>query len=290
MELCKPEIATTILTQLNTLAPIESSKQAVCNLAMQGIDEVDMDALVQAIEQCPSLTAKIVGLANSAFYGVGATIASVEQAIIRVLGLKMVKSMVVGMTLAETFDASECSLFDEHQYWQVALQTAALNRALCKLNSHEMNPDIGYLSGLLFSIGELALAQVIPAEYRQILSTVEDPDQKYSVELQGLGMHSGQVGELLAKKWSLPTEIQVVMSQHMNPEYEGDFYKYALLTGISCRWVTHYIGAVEQDYAAEVENLQRLTIEEPEFELAVGTCFDQSEEAAQLAQEFAARA
>lgn len=285
------QLLSEILTQLDSLPPLDAARQQVCNLALQNIDDVDVDELTAAIERCPSITTKIIGLANSAFYGAGDSVTSVEEASIRVLGLTMIKNMVLGLSLAESFDASKCSLFDPKNYWVTAFLTGSLNRELCRLNPRETQPDTGYLVGLLFSVGEQALAQCLPEDYNAVLSGLNNapglgPIDRYDAEMTEFGMHSGHVGAILAEKWGLPAEVEITMTEHMNPDYSGDAWRYAVLTGVTSRWVNGYIDSINQDYVFEHDALMRLNIEDSEFEIAAGKCFDSSDEARQLSQRF----
>lgn len=287
------QLLSEILTHLDSLPPLDAARQQVCNLALKNIDDVDVDELVAAIERCPSITVKIIGLANSAFYGAGNTVSSVEEAAVRVLGLTMIKNMVVGLSLAESFDVSKCCLFDPHNYWMSALLTGSLNRELCRLNPKETRPDTGYLVGLLSSVGEQALAQCLPDDYNSVLSSVSnapnvDPLDRYAAELAEFGMHSGHVGAILAEKWALPSEVEITMAEQLNLEYDGDAWRYAVLTGVTSRWVNRCIDSIDQDYVIEHEALRRLNIEDSEFEIAAGKCFDNSDEARQLSQRFIA--
>ncbi len=277
-----------LLTNIESLPPLEASKQELCQMVLQGLDDIDVDKLVRAIERSPSLAAKIIGLANSAYYCTGDKIYSIEKAIIRVLGLKTIKNLVLGFSLAESFDAQACNSFDEYRYWQTALLTAGLNRDLCKLLRPDLNPDTGYLVGLLFSIGQLALAHVVPDEYSDVLRSIDCYDEKFTIEKEKLGMHSGFIGGILAEKWSLPEEVVTTMVENMDPEYYGANWHYSLLTGINSRWIEANIYSINDDYKFELDYLERLGLGIGEYEEAVCECFNNAIETAQLAKRFVA--
>ena len=80
----------------------------------------------------PPLAARIVGLSGSAYFGSAASVRSVSDAIIRVLGLRLVKNLALGILLSGTFDAGRCKHFSTDLYWGSALLTAGLSRCLAQ--------------------------------------------------------------------------------------------------------------------------------------------------------------
>ena len=89
-------------------------------------DDIDLRELSGIIEQDPGLAARIVGLANSAYFSQSSPVYSVEEAIIRVLGLNMVKSLALGITVAGAFEVERCSAFDIAGYCFEALMAGQL--------------------------------------------------------------------------------------------------------------------------------------------------------------------
>ena len=89
-------------------------------------DRFSLEDLALVINQDPGLSARILGLANSAYFGQTNPILTVEDAIIRVLGLNMVKSLAVSIAVSGVFDSSACRSFDLHEYWSHSLSIAML--------------------------------------------------------------------------------------------------------------------------------------------------------------------
>jgi HD-like signal output (HDOD) protein len=199
--------------------------------------EVEIQAVVDIINQDPGLAARIVGMANSAYFGLVEPIYSVRDAIIRVLGLNMVKSLALGVAINGVFRADRCPGFNLKEYWFRSISCAMLARMLAvTINSEERpDPDSVYLCGLLYSIGELLLAHLFPKEFSRVLTILRTTSGLEAAALQQeqLGIDAVAAGEWLVRRWHLPEAvIQVIGSQEpkeCDPAYrcQGE-----LVTGI----------------------------------------------------------
>ena len=124
----------------------------------------DMDDIAQIIKKDPALTAKIVGMANSAFFGFGRNVTTLEQAIINVLGLDLVKGFALSLAMSGVFNPEKCENFDLKRYWCSAFLTAELATGFANHidSKQSLDPNELYLYGLLHNIGILVLADRFP--------------------------------------------------------------------------------------------------------------------------------
>jgi HD-like signal output (HDOD) protein len=185
-------------------------------------ENASLSGLSEIISQDPGITARILGVANSAYFGQTNPILSVEEAIIRVLGLNMVKSLAFSIAISGVFDAKRCAGFDLEKYWFSSLATAALAREICrKLRPGQLaEHDAVYLAGLLFDIGTLVLVHLFPEDYGQVirqLAGAEDVD-RLQVEEGVLGINSQQAGAWLTDRWHLPPVVVRVVAQSQQEE------------------------------------------------------------------------
>jgi HD-like signal output (HDOD) protein len=171
-------------------------------------EDLEIDDLAKVIEQDPALTARIIGLANAAYFAQPRPITSVTEAIIRVLGLQMVKTLALSIALCGAFDASRCPGFRLDEYWFRAFGSAQFARKLVLRMDAEHRPDADevYLTALLFDIGILVLVHEFPQEYARVVADLErDPSLDVSArERHHIGISSHQAGEWLADHWHLP--------------------------------------------------------------------------------------
>ncbi len=180
-------------------------------------ENVSLGGLSRIIAQDPGITARILGVANSAYFGQTKPILSVEEAIIRVLGLTMVKSLAFSIALSGVFDAEKCRDFDLERYWFNSLATAALAREICRHLQPDRQPELDavYLAGLLFDIGTLVLVHLFPVDYQQVLRQSDEKDKldRLRVEEEMLGINSRQAGAWLTDRWHLPPVVVRVVAQ-----------------------------------------------------------------------------
>lgn len=209
-------------------------------LALLADEEVDLEYLSAAIEESPTLTAAIIGLANSAYFGSPVQIFTVKDATIKVLGMQTVKSLAISIILGSTLDLSRCSAFSPILYWTHALTTACSSQQLVKsspLNSR-LDADQAYLCGLLADFGQLLLAHLFPAE----MSAVFTRDNRLLAELladqkQHMGTHQGIAGCLLAGRWKLPVQVKTVIQHHHDPSYRSEYWKLSHVIGFASQLI-----------------------------------------------------
>ena len=207
-------------TDVESIPPLPATAAEL--LAMTADADVEVDDLVAVIERDPALNARLIGMANSAFYGSRVPVMSVREAIIRVLGLNMVRNIAVGMALTGGFSAADCPRFDLKGYWATALGTADLCSGLVRaaVLPGVPDPDTAYLVGLLHNLGELLLVHLRPRDMDEALRrAVAQPEQtleQHAVEVIGLGHWAA--GAFLARHWQLPAVIGDTIAQMGGPE------------------------------------------------------------------------
>lgn len=193
--------------------------------------------LAKLVEKDPSLTAQIVRYAQSPFYGYQGKVASVRQAISRVLGYDMVMNISLGVAAARPFKIPPEGPLGLNAFWRYATYSAALTQALCNIVPRENRPRPGtaYLAGLLHNFGFLLLGHLFPREYSLLVRAVAKEPEKSIVELeqQILGVTHMELGAWLMDAWNMPQEIIVVQREHHNLEYLGAHANYVQLVALA---------------------------------------------------------
>lgn len=227
------------ILRLEQIPPLSLTANALLGVA----SDPDLDAvgLTAILEQDAAITARIIGLANSAFFGQSRPVLSLEEAIIRVLGFDMVRSLSLSMALAGSFDTRRCPAYDLAHYWVVALGTAALSRDLAVAvgNARVVHPGAAYLCGLLHSLGELALIHLRPDLMCDVVHAYQDNPSLDPVELEQvhLAVDRWQAGEWLAYRWQLPEQVQQVIAFFGNRSPEGSHHSLVQVVAAARTWV-----------------------------------------------------
>ncbi|GAB7022646.1 HDOD domain-containing protein [Salidesulfovibrio brasiliensis] len=189
-----------------------------------------MDDIAETISFDQGLTARILSLANSAYYGLQAEVSSVQRAA-AVLGLCEIRNIVmtIGVTsLAEKYEVPK--QFSLRDYWTHQFLTADQARHISKSLGKGV-PDTLFTAGLLHDIGKLITALKRPVDWQVMAETAVTkgiPD--YKAEDGYWGMDHAVIGALVLKYWDLPPELVEPVNWHHAPKLAGDYrYEAAIL-------------------------------------------------------------
>lgn len=228
------------IQQLKTIAPMPLVAKRVCQaITADGLND---KKLASILKQDPAMSARILGLANAAFFGTAGRIKTIEDAIHRVLGLNATKALVLSMATGSSFDITECRNFRLDHFWGSAMMTGALVSKLTKHVAMDPQPSarLAFLCGLLHNLGLLALVTSYPAEMSHVLSNVLPNQSLAEAERALLGTDHHRAGGWLARKWRLPPEIIDVIEHH----HERDrlhYWDLTRLVGFCARWSERWL-------------------------------------------------
>lgn len=187
-------------------------------------EDCDIHALAHLIEQDPGIAARIVGIANSAYFARPLPVCSVADAIVRVLGLNLVRGIAIGIALSKPFDPGACPEFQLERYWYRAMGSATLAAQLAPLaHLPETAHACLFLSGLLHNLGQLVLAHAFPDRMNQVFRVwAQQPGQSLlALEAQHLAMTEVEAGALVARRWQLPSGVSDVIEFRRDPSRAG---------------------------------------------------------------------
>jgi len=158
--------------------------------------------LADCIGRDPALAGKLLKLANSALFGVGHEITSLERAT-AALGAKTVKLMALSVSLAEDIPTRGTEAgFDVRELWKRSLVGAVAARALAQ-RLDRARGDEAFLCGLLGHFGRLVLARVMPNDYEAVVRDCAGwPSRAQEERL--LGFSNADVCATLLRSWDLP--------------------------------------------------------------------------------------
>lgn len=208
-----------ILQEIDDLPPMPATASRV--LAMVGDPRTDVGALAEAVGSDIALAARVLKLANSAFYGFPRQVTTLREAIM-ILGMRGLKELVI---TAWSYDLGNRPLpgyaLEGGELWRHSLLCAAGCRLLAKQLGFE-NPEEAYVAGLLHDFGKLVLAQFVGQEYQDLLEKVEGLGLSFmEAERQILGVDHAHLGGQLALKWNLPLHLAEAVAHHHQPTAPG---------------------------------------------------------------------
>lgn len=233
--------------KIKHLPPLSATATRLLELV--GDPNVEIDDLTQIIDRDPALSARILGLANSAYFAQSRPIHRVRDAIIRVLGLNMVKSLALSIAMCGAFDTRKCKGFNLEEYWCAALGSAAMSQAVATQTHADqaLLSDSVYLCGMMWNLGALVLAHLYPEGMSQVYATLaEEPEaDARALERQYIGFDSQQAGAWVAQRWHMPEAVVTAIVHQGDVNYQGAHEGEVLITGAVAQWISGYLAGDE---------------------------------------------
>ena len=164
------------------------------------------------------MTAKILQLVNSAFFGLRGTVSTAVQAV-NLLGLDTVQALVLIVHVFSQFTSSRSSLFSMDRLLAASLETGSLAREIAKAEqAPALVVEQAYTAGLLHDVGSLVFAANVLGRYDATLKTAHDKDiPVWEVERQEFGASHADVGAYLLGLWGLGDPIVEAVAFHHHP-------------------------------------------------------------------------
>jgi HD-like signal output (HDOD) protein len=200
-----------LLSQPGKLPTIPKVTQRL--IASFSDEDVSIGEIADQISADPALSAKLLRLANSAYFHVSRTIGTVDDAI-RMLGFVMVRNLVLGNGMAAAY--TKVPGLDLPQFWRHNLYTASAARWLAR--NGDGNADLAFTLGLLHGLGQLQLHVGAPQAVAAIDAQLHVLDAgRPELERRVLGFDFGDVSAELALLWHFPQALADALRAVVQP-------------------------------------------------------------------------
>ena len=182
--------------------------------SMSGAD-IDISTLARHISQDQVITARVLRVANSPFYGLQSRVGSIHDAIV-VVGLSAIRSLVLAASVMSGLPAIRSPGFSQNRFWRHVLGTAVAAQALA--SPLKRPPEALFLAGLLHDIGRLAMMVLYPEHFTVVLKTAQSQDCRLEdAERSHFGFDHSEVSAALAQRWNFPADIIDALAWHHRP-------------------------------------------------------------------------
>lgn len=172
--------------------------------------------LHKIVSNDPALSARVLRVVNSAFYGLPGQIGSIDRAIM-MLGLNAVKNIAIAASLAKMFKKGAiCDDFTGKDLWMHSVAVGATNKLITNAIGLAL-PDEAFLAGLIHDLGLVAIMQSQSQKLLEIVQMAKAGIPFRKAEDQVLGTNHQEIGMALAAKWKFPRSFQYVSGYHHNP-------------------------------------------------------------------------
>ncbi len=173
-------------------------------------------SLARVISKDQVLTARLLKIANSPFYGFPRRIATIDFAIV-VLGFDALKDIVISVSLLSALNKQDSKFFDPRAFWDHCVAAGAAARRF----SHDFNYRVSgeaFVAGLLHDIGILIETQYFTREFREVVKMMKTRSISFiEAEKEIFGATHADIGSWLAERWNLPEQLVEAIKFHHNP-------------------------------------------------------------------------
>ncbi len=174
----------------------------------------DLGAITKAIKADPAISSQILKTANSAMMGLRQRASSVDAAV-PLLGANMVRSLVLGFTLADQCRESPEIETVMRQVWRRSLIQASAMEFFAELDKSRDQAN-WFLAGLLQDIGQLAMLHCCGSDYAEIIGSGFN-DHTVQLEMDAFGFSHVDVSVALCRNWRVDDEIVDAIESHHMP-------------------------------------------------------------------------
>jgi len=214
-----PPIQSSIMERiLREIEHLPTLPQVVTKLLAM-TDSAKVSAMDLSREMDQSLSAKVLKVANSAYYGGRAArrVNSLQHAVV-IIGFDEVKEIILTTSLFHTFrDAKEVKTLKP--LWQHSMECALVAKRLAWVYRYEAL-DEAYLVGLIHDIGKLVIQQYFPDQYRQIQSKNAGEADPLKREKEILGLTHADIGGRVSKQWNFPESLVEAIAHHHDGKWQ----------------------------------------------------------------------
>jgi putative nucleotidyltransferase with HDIG domain len=213
-------------------------------------------ALARLISTDQTLTARLLKLANSAYYGFPREISTVNMAIV-VLGFNTVKDMGLSLSVFDVFKQAEnSSFFDIARFWEHSIACGIASRMIARHAGSRFAAE-AFVAGLLHDIGKVILNQYFHKDFVAIMKKIGEGVILEDAENEIIGTSHAVIGGWLAEKWNLPKLISESIEFHHEPWEARKSPEFIALISLA-NYICHLCG---------LGNSCRKSAPEPDFRL-----------------------
>lgn len=193
-----------------------------------GRENIDIGDIARKVSLDQVLSAKVLRLANSSYYGLPRQVGSVDEAI-KVMGFNSLRTLVVASGVSGVFVAMPG--LDRKAFWKRTLLVGNYAKWLAK--QAKANPEMSFTAGLMHAIGQLLMHITLPKESARIVKAVAVGGRRVTVEQAEIGLNHCEIGAELARRWNFPEPIQFAIHHYEDPLQSSPFSVLAALVHLA---------------------------------------------------------
>ncbi len=206
--------------------------------------------LGEVISRDTGLTARLLKIVNSSFYGFPSKIETVSRAV-TVIGLRELRGLVLAASAVETFSKIPTEVLNRVHFWRHSVYCGVVAQLVaeeCKV----LHSERLFVAGLLHDIGKLIIAHRLPEQMKIIKERVAAEQHfDYEIEQEELGFDHADVGGALLREWKMPPTLCDAVDYHHRP---GDAEE-SLMDAAMVHLANSITGMAEEGLDVDIETM-----------------------------------
>ncbi len=236
-ELLPDRASAELVSRMSTIPSLPTLYSEI--LSVINSDSWSIDDVAAIVAKDVGMTAKILQIVNSAFFGFPRHFSSAAEAV-GVLGVNTLKALVLSVKLFSQFEKDTVGGLNLEKATQHNMRTGVLAQLIAKKEgASRVVADQAFLAGNLHDVGRLVLAANMPEQYNEVLKLVAQGELSLiAAEHQVLGISHASLGAYLLSLWGLPQPIVEAIFYHHEPSASSQT-EFSVLTAV------HFANALE---------------------------------------------
>ena len=231
--------AAKVLSDIKSLPVMSATYQEVID--MLGKPDCSPRKVGRKIAEDIGMSAKILQLVNSAFYGSGSKIADAVQAVVY-LGLKTVEALILTSGVFARLPEDIMKEFSVEAIQQHCVRVGTLAKAICKsmqMSSGEL--EMASMAGILHDAGKIVLISKMPDKLKEAIAISRQREVPlHQVERELIDITHAEMGGCLLELWGIPTQIIEAATYHHEPPIN-------LTADFGIVWAVHIANAIDHE-------------------------------------------
>lgn len=204
-----------ILAKVERLPALPGVVQQV--MAMLQDPNFSMDRLMQTVRLDPGITAHVIEMCNSPFYGPRQKVSSLQQALVILGSRQLMEILLSGQLVGRFRQGQKGYRLARGDLWRHSMAAALFAQVLGERVRFE-DPATLFTAALMHDVGKLVLSEYVAQDFERIETLVAQGQSFAQAEQAVLGVDHALLGGAVARKWNFPDDIAAAIAFHHNPE------------------------------------------------------------------------
>lgn len=204
-----------ILAKVDHLPPLPAVVQEI--LSQLQDPDFSMNRLMGVVRMDPGITAHVIEMCNSPYYGLRTKVSSLQQALVILGSQRLVEMVLSGQMMGALRQGQKGYRLARGDLWRHSMAAALLAQRLGEKLDFQEIPAL-FTAALMHDVGKLILSEYVARDFERIETMVAQGQSFWEAERAVLGVDHAALGAAVARKWNFPEDIAAAIAFHHDPE------------------------------------------------------------------------